>query len=158
MKKLYKITSIVHSGNKGKRNTPRTDGRYPMRIGRIVELDTDYLVDGSPLVLDYVKDENGNDYRGMSLFCSIIKDWDYVSENVIDIETRNSIYELEELSLIPLGGKYDGVYGAYFCRNCKEFLGFNKLAKRCPLCKTKVDWEHKMKYVDGKWIKIKEWT
>ena len=33
----YRINSIVHSGIDGERNTPRTDGRYPLRIGRIVE-------------------------------------------------------------------------------------------------------------------------
>lgn len=97
MKKLYKITSIKHTGNKGKRNTPRTDGRYPLRIGRIVELDATTLMEGDQLVLDYVVDENGNDYSGMSLYCSIIKDWDFVYENRIWIETRNSIYELEEI-------------------------------------------------------------
>lgn len=97
MNKLYKITSILHTGNKGERDTPRTDGRYPLRIGRIVEFDTDYLIKGKQLVLDYVKDENGNGYRGMSLYCSIIQDWDDAYEDRIWIETQNSIYELEEI-------------------------------------------------------------
>lgn len=96
MRKLYKIKSILHAGRKGERDTPRTDGRYPLRIGRIIELDTKDLFIGNQLVLDYVKDENGNDYRGMSLYCSMIKDWDYVYENRIRVETINSIYELEE--------------------------------------------------------------
>ena len=96
MKKLYKIKSILHAGRKGKRNTPRIDGRYPLRIGRIIELDTKDLFIGNQLVLDYVQDENGNDYRGMSLYCSMIKDWDYVYENRIRVETINSIYEFEE--------------------------------------------------------------
>ena len=95
--KQYKITSIKHTGSKGQRGTSRTDGRYPLRIGRIVELDVNTLMEGDQLVLDYVKDENGNDYRGLSLYCSIIKDWDFVYENRISIETKNSIYELEEI-------------------------------------------------------------
>lgn len=96
--KQYKIKSILHSGRKGKRGTPREDGRYPLRIGRIVELDTKYLKEGIPLILDYIKDENGNDYRGYHLICSTIKDWDYVYDNRIRIETNNSIYELEEVN------------------------------------------------------------
>ena len=60
-------------------------------------------------------------------------------------------------SLVPLGGVYQNTYGANFCRNCKEFLGWTKLVKRCPKCKTKVDWEHKMKYVNGEWIKVELW-
>ena len=97
MKKLYKIKSILHSGRKGERNTPREDGRYPLRIGRIVELDVNNLIEGISLVLDYVTDEKGNDYRGYCLQCSRIVDWDYIYENRICIETNNSIYELEEV-------------------------------------------------------------
>lgn len=97
MKKLYKIKSILHTGRKGEKGTPRTDGRYPLRIGRIVELDVNTLIKDTQLVLDYVKDENGNDYRGYHLQCSSIKDWDYVYNDRINIETCNSIYELEEI-------------------------------------------------------------
>ena len=95
--RLYKIKSILYSGSKGKRGTPREDGRYPLRIGRIVELDVKDLKEGIPLILHYVKDENGNDYRGYHLVCSAIKNWDYVYDNVIRVETNNSIYELEEV-------------------------------------------------------------
>ena len=47
------------------------------------------------LVLDYVKDEHGNDYSGMYLRCSIIRGICQVSSNVFCVETNNSIYELE---------------------------------------------------------------
>lgn len=97
MEKLYKIKSILHSGRKGKRGEPREDGRYPLRIGRLVEVDTKDLIVGDQLILDYVKDENGNDYKGFSLYCSAIKDWDYMYVDRIHIETNNSIYELEEV-------------------------------------------------------------
>ena len=92
----YKIKSILHSGKKGERNTPRTDGRYPLRIGRIIELNDDIkngdIISNMPFVLKYVKDENGNDYNGY-LQTSKVIDWDFVYENVIRIETLNSIYE-----------------------------------------------------------------
>lgn len=94
--KLYKINSILHSGRKGERGTPREDGRYPLRIGRIIKLDIKYLREGIPLILDYVKDENGNDYKGY-LVCTTIIDWDYVYNDVIRVETKNSIYEFKEV-------------------------------------------------------------
>lgn len=95
--KFYKIKSILHSGTKGERGTPREDGRYPLRIGRIVELDVNDIKEGTRLILNYVKDENGNDYSRYYLLCSVVKDWDYVYDNRIRIETNNSIYELEEV-------------------------------------------------------------
>lgn len=38
---LYKIKSIKHNGTCGERGTERTDGRYPLRIGRVVKLNID---------------------------------------------------------------------------------------------------------------------
>ena len=40
---LYRIKSISHSGTFGTRGLPREDGRYPQRVGRIVNLDLDKL-------------------------------------------------------------------------------------------------------------------
>lgn len=93
----YKIKSILHGGRKGERGTPRTDGRYLMRIGRIVEFDVKNIVIGYPFVWEYIKDENGNDYSGLYFTTSFVKDWDYVYDNVIRIETNNSIYEFERI-------------------------------------------------------------
>ena len=97
MKSYYKIKSILHSGRKGERNTTRIDGRYPMRIGRIVEFDPKDIVIGQCFWFDYIKDENGNDYRRYEFRTSFVKDWDYVYDNVIRIETNNSIYEFERV-------------------------------------------------------------
>lgn len=60
-------------------------------------------------------------------------------------------------SLVPLGGVFDGVYGALFCRKCKKFLGFedNYTPRACPTCRTIVDYEHKMVFRDGEWRKEK---
>jgi hypothetical protein len=95
----FKIISILHSGSKGKRGIVRTDGRYPTRINRIVQFDcwNDIKI-GQPLVMNYVKDEDGNDYMGFGLITSIVKDWDFIYDGVIKIETLNSIYELEEIN------------------------------------------------------------
>ena len=95
--KQYRIKSILHNGRKGERNTPRTDGRYQLRIGRVVNLNINDLINGTNLILDYVTDENGNDYSDYYLQCTRIKDWDYVYENVIRVETNNTIYEFEEI-------------------------------------------------------------
>lgn len=93
----YRIKSISHSGTHGNRGTARTDGRYPKRIGRIVELEYKKLVLGTPLILTYLKDENGNDYSGMYLRCSRIQSIHFVTEKLFVVETMNSIYEFEEV-------------------------------------------------------------
>ena len=95
---IYKIKSISHSGRKGSRGIERTDGRYPLRIGRIVNIDLKNLLEGTPLILSYVKDEKGNDYSGYCLRCSMIQSIHIVSENLFTIETNNSIYEFEKES------------------------------------------------------------
>ena len=96
---LYRIKSIAHSGRKGVRGLPRTDGRYPVRIGRIVSdipLDAETSI-GKPLVLSYVKDENGNDYSRYYLHCSLIIGIHNVLDELICIETLNTIYEFERV-------------------------------------------------------------
>lgn len=94
--KYYRILDILHSGQRGKRGTTRTDGRYPLRIGRVVELDVNNLVIDIPFILNYIKDENGEDYRGYYLQTSRIVNWT-LNKNILCIETENSIYELIEV-------------------------------------------------------------
>ena len=78
----------------------RTDGRYPLRINRIIELnDHPFNGDiklGELLLIKYIKDENGNDYSGY-LVTSLVVDWDFSSKNDIWVETRNSIYKFEKI-------------------------------------------------------------
>ena len=95
MEKHYKNKSIPHSGTFGARGFERTDGRYPMRIGRIVKMDLDKLQVGNVLVLNYVKDEHGKDYSGKYLRCSIIQGIHAVSSDLFCVETNNTIYEFE---------------------------------------------------------------
>lgn len=95
---IYKIKSIAHSGTKGTRGLPRTDGRYPLRVGRTVRLDIEHITVGIPLILEYVKDENGNDYSGYYLRCSIIRGIHFIGDKCGCIETNNTIYEFEKES------------------------------------------------------------
>lgn len=93
----YRIKSILHAGIDGERYAPRTDDRYPSRINRIVEFDEKDIVVGERFRLDYVTDENGNDYRGFYKWTSYVVDWDYVFGNKIRIETYRTIYEFEKV-------------------------------------------------------------
>lgn len=95
---IYKVKSISHSGTKGTRGLPREDGRYPLRVGRTVNLYIPCVSVGRPLVLEYVKDENGNDYSGNNLYCSTIVGIHFVSDKIGCVETQNTIYEFEKES------------------------------------------------------------
>ena len=93
---LYRIESILHSGTKGERNTPRIDGRYPLRVGRIVDMEVYDVAPGYPMFIDYVKDENGNDYTGM-LVTSLVKDIYPATEELFTVETNNSIWTFRKV-------------------------------------------------------------
>lgn len=93
----YKIERILHSGSKGLIGTGRLDGRYPMRIGRTVDLELKNITVGEPLYLKYIKDSDGSDYHGI-LRTSKVVDFDVVyseSGDWIKIETLNSIFILK---------------------------------------------------------------
>lgn len=97
---LYKIASIKHSGTCGKHGTERTDGRYPLRIGRVVDLDVDYIEIGFPLVLRYIRDSDGSPMRFNLLKTSDVVQVTSVGELLINslgviVETENSIFEFE---------------------------------------------------------------
>lgn len=95
---MYKIIDIQHAGPFGKRGTTRADGRYPKRIGRTV---TDELVNsskpGNQLILQYITDENGNDYSDRFLCCSKLVSKSF-QENQVILETRHTIYILEKIN------------------------------------------------------------
>jgi hypothetical protein len=85
----YKIIGITH-----KDGTPRNDGRYPLRIGRICEEPKAHF--GLPMTINYIAKADGTDYRGCSLRTSRVMDIGK-SEYRIQIETLNSIYEFERV-------------------------------------------------------------
>ena len=92
---MYKITGIY---NRDKLRTPRTDGRYPLRIGRCVSDKTIlFATVGSPLVLQYELDECGNDYHGYYLRCSRLYRKSQIDAFTYELETRNTIYVLRKV-------------------------------------------------------------
>lgn len=99
---LYKIKSIKHSGTCGERDTDRTDGRYPLRIGRIIDLNIKDIQVGAPLVIKYVRDTDGASMRWQVLRTSSVfnieVDSCFNSEPIIkSIETHNSVFEFERV-------------------------------------------------------------
>lgn len=85
----YRITMITD-----KNGTPRTDGRYPMRIGRICKNPIPFL--NYPPCIEYLENSDGSDYSERYLRISSVE---RVSEhdNVIEVETKNSIYRFERV-------------------------------------------------------------
>lgn len=87
------IKSIRHSGRRGERNAPRIDGRYPLRIGRVVDIDPASLIKGRSCVLDYVRDRDGIDLSGAFLTTSRVVDVQKCGDTLV-VETINTIYEM----------------------------------------------------------------
>ena len=77
-------------------NETRTDGRYLLRIGSMVEF---YLkpVPGMVMILSYISDNEGNPKEGY-LRTSTVIDVDETKDRVV-VTTRNSIYYLEKEKL-----------------------------------------------------------
>ena len=99
---LYKIKSIKHSGTCGERGTERTDDGYPQRIGRVVKLDMNYIEIGYPLLIQYIRDSDGNSMKFSLLKTSNIKNYIITDDlegivKYIMIETENSIFEFERV-------------------------------------------------------------
>ena len=87
----YKITRIQHTGSL----LDRTDDRYPLRIGRIVDILPQNLSIGFPAFLPYVKDSDGSDYFGTLVTSRIVEIfWDKLDYSEFRIQTNNSIYSL----------------------------------------------------------------
>ena len=95
----YKIKSIKHSGRRGTRMTDRINGRYPQRVGRIVDLDPTKYEVGFPFILKYLRLADGSDYSNMNLRCSmLVKISSTIDDEIIVVETSNTIYEFEKCS------------------------------------------------------------
>jgi hypothetical protein len=85
---LYRIEMITGSDGE-----ERTDGRYPLRKGCIVNIT--HLQSGEVMILEYIKDNKGNPKEGY-LRTSLVDDYeDYVS--VVTVYTMNSGYYLKKL-------------------------------------------------------------
>ena len=90
---LYKIYAIKYANRF--RGASRTDGRYPLRIGRIVDIDQRNIQIGRNLILEY-KNSDGSDNNSW-LMCSKIVAYHELHNGLLQIETKNSIYEFERI-------------------------------------------------------------
>lgn len=103
---LYKIESIKHSKGELK-GLYRQDDIYPIRIGRIINLDINDILIDFPLIIRYVRDSDGTPMRWMILRTSPVKSFEYVKDKngeitCINVVTENSIYEFKRLDLDDL--------------------------------------------------------
>ena len=87
----YRIVDIRDANTR----QARTDGRYPLRIGRIVKKPKPHL--GIPMVIEYLRNSNGSDYSGMYLRTSRVCDWFINEKYNLVVETMNSAYEFEPI-------------------------------------------------------------
>ena len=88
----YLIENVTYKNGK-----TRTDGRYPNRIGSIVEL-KDLPEIGEPLYFNYIKYNNGELVEDHITRTSCVDDYDnYSKPGYLLIYTRNSIYYFKEV-------------------------------------------------------------
>jgi len=85
---MYRIESIT-----GSDDNERTDGRYPLRKGCTVDIW--YLNINEPMMLSYIKDNEGNEKRGY-LRTSVIDDYEEY-DNGVTVYTMNSVYYLKKI-------------------------------------------------------------
>lgn len=85
----YIIENITY-----KTGETRIDGHYPQRIGSIVRLYP--LTEGRCAILDYVKDNEGNDKEGYIRTSTVVKYDHRIRNGIHIIETLNSVFYLRE--------------------------------------------------------------
>lgn len=73
----------------------RTDGRYPLRIGRIVKEPKPHI--GIPMFVEYIRNADGSDYSGMTLRTSRVCGSFINEKGNLVVETMNSAYEFEPI-------------------------------------------------------------
>jgi len=91
MEDTYRIIKITD-----KEGNNRTDGRYPLRIGRLCkepEIERDGI--GPYAYLYYLENADGSDYSGKVMCTSYITKIEKTKEEM-KIETNNSIYYLKK--------------------------------------------------------------
>jgi len=82
---MYKVISIRHLNG-----TDRTDGRYPLRIGRLCNLFSDPEV-GKCLYLEWVRNADGSLYSGWYR-TSLVRQVERLCDGTVIVTTCNSIY------------------------------------------------------------------
>lgn len=91
----YEIIGIAHSRPGNVLWEPRTDGRYPMRIGRVINMDRSRIVENESAILAYIRDADGSPYDGY-LHTSVVQDVQEIGD-MLFIMTLNSIYALRKV-------------------------------------------------------------
>lgn len=86
----YRIIEIT--GNDG---YPRTDGRYPLRIGKICA--EPMPIKDYPLYIEYLKKRDGSDYYGWLRTSRVIDFEISDTKDKIVVQTENSRYVFEEV-------------------------------------------------------------
>lgn len=71
----------------------RSDGRYPLRIGRIIKKPNPHTL--MPMFIEYIRNADGSDYSGMVLRTSRVIYHSADENGKIVAETMNSVYEFE---------------------------------------------------------------
>ena len=85
----YRIVDILDA----KTRITRSDGRYPLRIGRITKKPNSHI--GLPMILEYVRNADGTDYSGNILRTSRVCGSFINEKGNLVVETINSVYEFE---------------------------------------------------------------
>ena len=88
---MYKIIDIKHK-NTGK---TREDGRYPLRIGSVIDFFAYEPTVNQCAMLSYVSDNKGNPKQG-TLRTSFVEEI-FEDDNELILTTNNSIYILEKI-------------------------------------------------------------
>lgn len=86
----YRIIEILDRKTKN----IRTDGRYPLRIGRICKKPKAVVTE--PMSVEYIANADGSDYSNRFLRTSRVVDV-YETDEKLEIETMNSIYIFEQV-------------------------------------------------------------
>lgn len=86
---IYRIIDIQDAES----HRTRTDGRYPLRIGRTCRNLAIYK--GAPLILEYVANADGSDYSNYTLRTSTVLGYEELGGR-ISVQTMHSIYIFEK--------------------------------------------------------------
>lgn len=86
---IYRIVDIQDAES----HRTRTDGRYPLRIGRTIK--NPIIQKGAPMILEYVANADGSDYSNFELRTSLVVGYEEHA-SMIFVQTMNSIYIFEK--------------------------------------------------------------
>lgn len=89
METTYRIVKVTDHEEKDK-----TDGRYPLRVGRLCKKPV--VKENRPMILFYLENADGSDYGGKMLVTSNIEKAEETDET-LEVTTRNSVYYFKKI-------------------------------------------------------------